>query len=229
MVLHRETRIGGSLAARGGLRRGAEDDWRVMRMRVFLTEEDFAARDAKGPREEFKDGVVVELAPESGTSEDLRWFLGRLLLEVVECAGLGKVRGPEFQVRLRPGLRRQPDLLFVAAARLHLVQETWLDGPPDLALEIVSEDSVARDYREKYLEYQTSGVPEYWLVDPLTRNVELHRLVAGGGYEPMPPRDGWLESSVVPGFRLRPEWLWLPALPTLREALQEIGRSGGAA
>ncbi len=31
------------------------------------------------------------------------------------------------------------------------IRRTFLDGPPDLAVEIVSPDSVERDWREKYL------------------------------------------------------------------------------
>lgn len=33
-------------------------------------------------------------------------------------------------------------------------------------MEVVSDDSVERDWRDQYFEYEAAGVDEYWLVDP---------------------------------------------------------------
>lgn len=38
--------------------------------------------------------------------------------------------------------------------------------PPLLIVEVVSPDSVNRDYRYKRSEYAALGIPEYWIVDP---------------------------------------------------------------
>lgn len=46
------------------------------------------------------------------------------------------------------------------------MKETYLDGPADLVVGIVSPDSVGRDRGEKFYEYAQGGVPEYWLIDP---------------------------------------------------------------
>ena len=64
-----------------------------------------------------------------------------------------------------PRRGRVPDLLFVTSEHVDRQQPTYLDGPRDLAVEIVSPDSVRRDQGEKFVEYEQAGIPEYWLVD----------------------------------------------------------------
>ena len=112
--------------------------------------------------------------------------------------------------------------MFVARERSGLVHRTYLDGPPDLVVEIVSPDSVARDYREKYLDYQAAGVREYWIVDPLSQTLEASRL-EDAAYRPIAEADGRVSSAVLPGFFLRPEWLWRQPLPKVRDVLRDLG------
>jgi Uma2 family endonuclease len=45
--------------------------------------------------------------------------------------------------------------------------------PPLLAVEVVSPDSVTRDYRYKRTEYAALEIPEYWIVDPLESKVTV--------------------------------------------------------
>jgi Uma2 family endonuclease len=47
------------------------------------------------------------------------------------------------------------------------------DTPPVLIVEVVSADSIKRDYRFKRSEYAASGVGEYWIVDPLEQKVTV--------------------------------------------------------
>jgi Uma2 family endonuclease len=54
------------------------------------------------------------------------------------------------------GPARQPDLLFVAREHLDRLTETRLSGPADFVVEVVSDDSVARDRADKFYEYQAA-------------------------------------------------------------------------
>jgi Uma2 family endonuclease len=117
---------------------------------------------------------------------------------------------------------REPDLVFVSTAHADRLRETYIDGPADLAVEIVSPESVARDRGEKFVEYETGGVLEYWLIDPLRREARFHRRGEDGRYHPGPvDADGFYHSVVLPEFRLRVDWLWQDPLPTA-EALSLI-------
>jgi len=74
-------------------------------------------------------------------------FLNRLLGIFVQAFGLGVVRSAPYAMRATPeGSIRAPDLMFVSAAHLDRVRREALDGPADLVVEVVSEESVARDY-----------------------------------------------------------------------------------
>jgi Uma2 family endonuclease len=71
----------------------------------------------------------------------------------------------------------QPDILFVASARLHIVSDRiW--GPPDLVVEILSPRTARRDRTIKLGWYRRYGVPETWLVDIRKRSVEVVDLEA---------------------------------------------------
>lgn len=197
--------------------------WRHTDLPPVMTEEEFVAQYYdEDVKVEFVGGRVIIVPPESRQDETIRWFVGKILSIFAECHNLGEVYGPNFAVRLRAGLRRVPDLLFVSRERLSLLRKSHLEGPPDLALEIVSPDSAARDWHDKYLEYETAGVQEYWVIDPQVRRVDVYRLNEAGGYEALPLEEGAYRSTVAPGFRLRPDWLWQEPLPNTLDILREL-------
>ncbi|MFN3407632.1 MAG: Uma2 family endonuclease [Limisphaerales bacterium] len=72
----------------------------------------------------------------------------------------------------------QPDVFFIAKARLGLVRD-YVAGAPDLAVEVVSHDSWKRDRVEKKALYEQAGVTEYWIVDPDAETIEVFALVKG--------------------------------------------------
>ena len=188
---------------------------------VRMTAEEFEAWAVDRADAEWVDGRIILMAPASDVHEGTDEWLGRLVGEWVEHRGLGKVRR-NMAVRLPMQRRRRvPDLMFVAAANVERIKPTYIDGPPDLVVEIVSPDSQDRDRREKYLEYEAGGVREYWIVDPLSKRVSLYQRGEAGTFLPAVERDGRLASVVLEGFYLRPTWLFEDR-PTVREALAAI-------
>ena len=188
-----------------------------------MTEEEFVAWCDEDVKAEWVDGEVIVMSPASLGHVDLVDFLITLMRMFAEHHDSGRVLGPEFQVRLGARRRRRvPDVLFVARPHLANLRTNHLEGAPDLAIEIVSPDSVARDWREKYLDYQAAGVREYWVIDPLSRNVEAYTLTEDA-YRRIEEADGRIASLVLPGFFLRPAWLWQEPLPRVRDVLQELG------
>ena len=112
--------------------------------------------------------------------------------------------------------------VFVARSREKIIKRTYVDGAPDLVIEIVSPDSESRDWREKYLDYEKSGVREYWIIDPIENRCTFLRL-EDGAFVPVPLRRGRLfQSQVLPGFWLDRRWLMAEPLPDEFACLQQV-------
>ena len=189
-----------------------------------MSEEEFVAwcESHSKARVEWVDGEVIIMSPANREHASLNLWLGCVLLPFVQRHGLGDVVGPEFTVRLAKQRRRRvPDLLFVQQSRLHLIQRNHLEGAPDAAFEIISPDSIARDWREKYAEYQTAGVREYWILDPAVPRFEAYSL-NDGQFQLIAPQDGKVASVVLPGFYMRPEWVVPETRPMVLDALKEL-------
>lgn len=76
----------------------------------------------------------------------------------------------------------QPDIVFVRNERLNIIGETYIEGSPDLAIEVLSPSNPAHDRSLKYQLYAEAGVLEYWIIDPRERTVEIN-VLRDGAYE----------------------------------------------
>jgi Uma2 family endonuclease len=64
-------------------------------------------------------------------------------------------------------------------------------------MEIVSLESLPRDWRDKYWEYETAGVQEYWVIDPLAPHAEAYALGEDKRYARIAEQDEAIHSTVV--------------------------------
>ena len=171
---------------------------------------------------EWVDGEVELMSPASAEHQDLAVFLTRLLAEYAEEHDAGKVLPAPFQMRLDAVRRgREPDLLFITKQTLPILRRNFLDGPADLAIEIVSPESALRDRGAKYAEYEAGGVREYWIIDAEARRADFFVRDGEGRYQrATPDADGRYESAVLPGFWISVGWLWQSPLPPVRQVLK---------
>ncbi len=175
---------------------------------------------------EWVDGEIEFMSPASAPHQILAGFLVRILKQFLEDHGdtsAGEVLMAPFQMKLDTVRRgREPDVLFIAQENLTHLQRNYLDGPADIAIEIISPESVLRDRGAKYAEYEAGGVREYWVLDPEARRADFFVLGDDGRYERAhPDAQDIYRSAVLPAFWLNVGWLWQTPLPTLRAVLQE--------
>ncbi len=174
---------------------------------------------------EWVDGEVIVFMPPKTRHQEILVFLVRLLAQYADFKHSGRVLTAPFEMRLSPaGPSREPDILFVSRQNLHRLTAERLEGAADLVVEVVSEDSVRRDREQKFAEYQSSGVREYWMVDSRAgqAGVEAFALNEQGVYEPLPVEDGIIRSRVIPGFWLKVEWLTAQEMPDPLMAFAEV-------
>jgi Uma2 family endonuclease len=131
-----------------------------------------------------------------------RRLLGPLQAHV-ELNRLGEVFYSPTGVRFSDETAVEPDLTLVLAAHADRVREQWVEAPPDLVVEILSPGTARRDLVLKRELYQSSSVPEYWVVDPEAQTVEVLTLRAGR-YERFGlfGRADRLRSALLPGLEI---------------------------
>ncbi|HEX3601637.1 MAG TPA: Uma2 family endonuclease [Lacipirellulaceae bacterium] len=118
---------------------------------------------------------VVSPSP-NALHQTIVWLLSRILDSAMQKTG-GKAFSAPMDVILSDDTILQPDLLYIAKSRRHIVKQR-VEGPPDLVIEIISGTS-RRDRVEKLDLYAKYGVAEYWIVDPSSQHIEF--LVNEGG------------------------------------------------
>ena len=186
------------------------------------TFEDFCVLVPDGQKGDLIDGVIYMASPDDTAAGDLFGWLFALLYGYIWRKDLGKLYALRIAFRLNERNSPEPDLTFVRKDREHLIESGFVNGPPDLAVEIVSPDSVERDYEKKRKLYQQAGVPVYWIIDEEKKTVLLLRLVSTRKYREVKPRKDVLHSEVVKGFWFRSEWLWQDPRPDHLETLQQM-------
>jgi Uma2 family endonuclease len=176
-----------------------------------------------GSAAEWVDGTVVPMSPVSDHHQDIVDFLAALLRYLVEERDLGIVRTSQVAIHLG-NTARVPDIFFLAAEHLERRKSTFVEGPADLVIEVVSPESRVRDRAEKFYDYEGGEIREFWLIDPMRETVDLFRLGGDGRYATVAANEaGRLASEVLPGFWIVPAWLWTQPLPKLNTVLAKWG------
>ncbi len=126
-----------------------------------------------------------------------------LLHAHVRATSLGQVFVAPYDVHLPSGDIVEPDILFVQRSNLGIVQD-WVRGVPDLVIEVLSPDGIARDRFVKHALYARNGVREYWIVDPEAKSLEIFSL-SGKQYEPHGyfEADDIIESLLLQQFKVQ--------------------------
>jgi Uma2 family endonuclease len=187
------------------------------------TFEEFCERIPEGLKADLIEGVIHAASPDNIEHHDLNLWFAVLLYRYLRTRKIkGRVFSNRIAFRLDDENGPEPDLAYVCPERIHLIRKTFIKGPPDWALEIVSPSSAERDYQKKRKQYERFGVSEYWIIDPLEESMTCFRLGKNGKYKRIRPRDGKIVSHVIPGFWVKPQWFWHSPLPVEDDVLREI-------
>jgi Uma2 family endonuclease len=139
----------------------------------LLTYEDYVALPDDGQRQQLFEGVL-EVSPSPGLRHQI--VVGRLYLPLATGVSEGMILLGPIDVIFDPRTVLVPDLVWLAPDRLHLASHRGIEGPPTLAIEVVSPGSGRIDRVRKLETYAKFGVRYYWIVDPLARTIEVYEL-----------------------------------------------------
>ena len=133
------------------------------------------------------------------------YHLSRILDDIAMAAG-GYMYVAPLDVALADHSVVQPDVFYVSEARREILQER-VEGAPDLAVEILSPGTARQDRVQKLSLYAESDVREYWIVDPLERQIEF-LVNEGGRYVVEMPSGPEYRSRVLPEILLDLPAFW---------------------
>jgi Uma2 family endonuclease len=155
-------------------------------------------------RDEVWEGVLHVVPPPTSRHQLMQRDLGLVLMKIAARFDLEVCA--ELAVYPRPTNYRIPDVTVV---RREDIQDIGCSSP-ELVIEVLSPND---ESREKLPFYAASGIPEVWLVDPVTRATEVYVLRGGTYFAVLPNRAGvveaprlGLELSIVDGPKLRVAW-----------------------
>ncbi|MEQ8674025.1 MAG: Uma2 family endonuclease [Aggregatilineales bacterium] len=163
---------------------------------------------------EYIRGYVIKMSPVHILHDELTRYLAFLLSYFLANKSLGKIVQAPFVQKLTDISRREPDLMVILGDNLSNLKPTYMDGPADICIEIISPESEGRDHGEKLGEYERGGVREYWILDPLREESRFLRLNESGSFIAQhTDADGNYHTPLLPGFVLHVPTLWEDDLP----------------
>src|SRR5262245_49394585 len=170
----------------------------------LVTAEELEKLSADDSRYELVAGRLIRMSPVGYLHGKIALQFGALLVRHLEGRNLGiAVIEVGFKLASDPDTVRAPDVAFIRGDRIPSVDPRgFWQGPPDLAVEVLSPEDRPSEVREKVEEYLLRGVTLVLVVDPDSKSVVAYRRLS----PPVALRagDDVLEfDDIVPGFRCR--------------------------
>lgn len=167
------------------------------------TDAEFMALPDDGNRYELVKGELTNMGNSGALHGYIAIILSAALFALVTFRKLGVLLDSSTAFTMKNGSnKRSPDIAFFAKERLQGLEELptgFLEGGPDLVVEILSLGSTIAEIEDKIVEYFANGTRLLWVISPGQHYVLVYRC----GYEPqgLLTSGDFLEGEdVVPGF-----------------------------
>jgi Uma2 family endonuclease len=122
-------------------------------------------------------GEIIRMPPAGADHGDIAGEVFGLIREFVKKHNLGKVYAAEtgFTIERNPDTTRAPDVGFVKKERVPpRGKRGYFDGPPDLAVEVISFNDLASEVTEKVEEWLAAGTKSVWVIDPKAKTLDVY-------------------------------------------------------
>ena len=140
----------------------------------LMTLEEFMNIDDEPKRHELIKGELLTMPSPKPLHGRAVANLTMLLLQHVKANRLGVVYTESgYHLESDPDTVLGPDMSFVSARRVDQSDEHYYEGPPDLAVEVLSPGDRKGYVERKLALYLETGTRSVWLVNPRRRTVEV--------------------------------------------------------
>jgi Uma2 family endonuclease len=165
---------------------------------ILVSPKEFAQLPDEPGKQELSNGELVVVPPPKFIHQKLSRRLYDALHACLEATGAGEV-WYEAGFQLGPATIRQPDVAVVLGHR-RAPDDEWLQGAPDIAIEVLSPGNSAEDIELKISQYLASGAKSVWIVSPKAKQVRIYR--CDGTHALLDESLNLTGESIVPGFVL---------------------------
>lgn len=144
----------------------------LMQEKTYTIEDIYAL--PEGKRAELIDGQLYMMAPPKRIHQELVSQFTKIIGSYIDThAGSCKIYPAPFAVFLNADSMNyvEPDISVICDK--NKLDEYGCNGAPDWVIEIVFPSTERMDYGIKLFKYRSAGVREYWIVNPLNRNVNV--------------------------------------------------------
>jgi Uma2 family endonuclease len=132
-------------------------------------------------RVELVEGEIITLPPIGPEHRSTMVDVFRVLLKLEDAFGPDYYIMPESQIKLTNDVTLLPDVAVAYGSRSEYRHRD--PRPSDLRLVVeVSNSSLRTDRARKYRLYAQMGVPEYWIINLKTSELEVYREPSGSGF-----------------------------------------------
>ena len=168
------------------------------------TDAEFMALNRDGHRYEIVNGELIDMGNSGAKHGYICSILMILLGGYVRLHKLGAMFDSSTAFKMKSGNKRSPDISFVAKERLQGLEDLpdgFLEGAPDLAVEILSPSNTVEEIHNKLVEYFENEARLVWVIHPKEQYVLVYRS-AQSPDRLLKSTDSLDGEDVVPGFNL---------------------------
>ncbi len=151
---------------------------------------------------ELINGELYQMPPATGKHQFLMDFLVRMINNLMDAVNPSP--GWAFSnlgLALSDLYAPTPDIIYLRQGNLRLINGSFVEGIPDLVVEILSSDR-NRDLVTKRAWYAGAGIPEYWIIDLANEEIIVLEWNGIEYAERAFSRGDTLTTQTIPGFEL---------------------------
>ena len=139
---------------------------------------EFMALNRDGHRYELVNGELIDMGNSGAKHGYVAVILSAALFNCVSTRKLGAMFDSSTAFKMKSGNKRSPDISFMAKERLQRLEDLpdgFLEGAPDLAVEILSPSNTVEEIHNKLVEYFENGSRLVWVIHPKEQYVLVYR------------------------------------------------------